>query len=205
MRKIDKELDDILIDAEFVKSDLAKNMYYTSDSGDVKQIFLPSFIRKMGSVRFDGYIGLYFLEFENKWKESKGINPFYRFSAPSFGISISNFLDLSAQGVFHYTRNESDLLKSAVYIRDKCRNLPSSAEELRKCCDEGRILGRNFSDYINIYEGSHENNARLLKLANFLRWFIRRYDLSAAFNKSLLDRYQMLTIEKIPDDCYYVN
>jgi len=205
VRKINEQIDDILIDAEFVKSDIAKNMFYTSNYGDIKQIFLPSLIRKMGSVRFDGYMGLYFLEFELKWRKSKGRNPFYRLVTPSFGISISNFLDLSDQGVFRYASERSDLLKSAKTIYEKCRELPSSAEELRKCFEDGKIIGRNFSEYVNIYEESYEGNGRLLKLANFLRWIIRRYDLSEDLNSAILDTYQMQTIKKIPEDCYYIS
>lgn len=180
-------------------------MFYTSDVGDIKQIFSPSFIRRMGSVRFDGYIGLYFLEFEKKWWESKDRNPFYRLAAPSLGVSISNFLDLSDHGVFNYANDRSDLLKYAKLIYEKCRNLPCSTTELKKSFEERKILDRNFSDYVNIYEESHDGNARLIKLANFLRWLICRYDLPEDFHNVLLDRYQILTIKKIPADYYYIN
>lgn len=204
MKKIDKYLVEVLIEAGFVESGFVKDMFFTRNEGDIKQIFFPSFIRKMGSVRFDGYIGLYFLEFENKWNKSRDTNPFYLFRLPIFGISISNFLDLSYKGVFHYTDNKSDLLKSAKNIYDKCRELPASKSEITRSFEDGRIIGRNFSDYINIYEESYENNARLLKLANFLRWVIVKYDLPEDLYDTLLDRHQLTTIKRIPEDFYYV-
>jgi len=205
VRKIDKDLMEVLIEASFVESGLVKGMFFTHNEGDVKQIFFPSFIRKMGLIRFDGYIGLYFLDFENKWKESKVINPFYHFSSPIFGISISNFLDLSYKGVFHYTNDKEDLLKYARYIYDKCRELPTSRDEITRSIEDGIIIGRNFSDYINIYEEYYKDNARLLKLANFLRWIIVKYDIPEDLYNTILDKHQLTIIKRIPEDFYYIN
>jgi hypothetical protein len=183
MKITSAELNNIVLDSGFLESKLIRDMFFTRSDGDIKQVFCTRFIRKMGSVRFDGSIGLYFLEFERRWKDSKRNNSFYRLASPSFVISISNFMDLSDLGVFHYNTVESELLISSKYIYDKCQSLPSNEIEFENCVKTGKILGRNMSDYINIYGNSYENDPHLIKTANFVRWLGSEYELFSKFKK----------------------
>ncbi len=164
-----------LLNAGFILDDIRNVVYIVEKNDEISPAFIPNIISRMGRLQVGGGMGLYFENFEKKWRESLSREERRIDRSLPMIIAIDNFMEFIDAGIFRPINNDSEIQRTAITIYNKCLELPRSIEDFSEHLDSCNILNKKVFQYIHYYSEVDDGNLYFSKSASFVFWLEDRW------------------------------
>lgn len=165
-----KSIEIQLLNAGFLLDDVRNGVYIIGKNDAISPAFIPNIISRVGKLQVGGGIGLYFENFEKKWRESLSRKERRIDRSLPMIIAIDNFMEFVDAGVFRPISSDDEIKRTANTIYNKCLELPRSIDDFSECLDSCIMLNKQIFQYIHCYSEIDEVNFYFSKSASFMFW-----------------------------------
>jgi len=168
-------LESKLVEAGFFCPWRKRNIFLVNESLEIAPAFIPRILRRDGRIQVSGGMGIFFNEFEERWRATLTKEEVKVDKTLPLIISIENFAELNDAGVFIYTDDSADVEKISNILFLHCSMFPKSVEELKSSISCCRILGKSVSQYLHYFSCFDDSNIYFKKSASFVFWLQMRW------------------------------